>query len=254
MVASFGLHVRHCQQIYSHLSCTSVCAGMCMQIDALRFHHVHRAPSVAKAQPPQSSVAHSKAKPLEYTYVLQSKKGQCCASNWDSIWIGFMGLIKLRSSLGMAVPKLSEVYSTRNVDDEVLLPRTLLYPLSVSTDSLLPCLQELADGHNDANLQFLPFPLLWSPACSAGAAASLGMARRFAVSFSQQAIRSTEDDGPPAVQECSGFHTCCDPLANPPPPSVLFFALNLPCTLASAADALLGMVNFDLLLLLLSHG
>jgi hypothetical protein len=40
-------------------------------------------------------------------------------------------------------------------------------------------------------------------------------------------------------------------LAFPPPPSLLLFALNLPCRLAAAADALSSMVNSDLLLLLL---
>jgi hypothetical protein len=34
------------------------------------------------------------------------------------------------------------------------------------------------------------------------------------------------------------------------PPPLLLFALNLPCRLAAAADALSGMVNSDLLLLL----
>jgi hypothetical protein len=42
-------------------------------------------------------------------------------------------------------------------------------------------------------------------------------------------------------------------LAFPPPPSLLLFALNLPCELAALADALLGMVNSDLLLLLPLH-
>jgi hypothetical protein len=41
-------------------------------------------------------------------------------------------------------------------------------------------------------------------------------------------------------------------LAFPPPPPFLLFALNLPCRPAAAADALLGMVNSDLLLLLLN--
>jgi hypothetical protein len=41
-------------------------------------------------------------------------------------------------------------------------------------------------------------------------------------------------------------------LAFPPPPPLLLFALNLPCRLAAVADALLGMINFDLLFLLLS--
>jgi hypothetical protein len=41
-------------------------------------------------------------------------------------------------------------------------------------------------------------------------------------------------------------------LAFPPPPPFLLFALNLPCKLAAAADAVLGMVNSDLLLLLLN--
>jgi hypothetical protein len=40
-------------------------------------------------------------------------------------------------------------------------------------------------------------------------------------------------------------------LAFPPPPPLVLFALNLHCRLAAAADALLGMVNSDLLLLLL---
>jgi hypothetical protein len=40
-------------------------------------------------------------------------------------------------------------------------------------------------------------------------------------------------------------------LAFPPPPSLLLFALNLPCTLA--ADGLSGMVNSDFLLLLLNR-
>jgi hypothetical protein len=35
-----------------------------------------------------------------------------------------------------------------------------------------------------------------------------------------------------------------------PPPPLLLFALNLPCSLAALANALLGMVNSDLLLLL----
>jgi hypothetical protein len=39
-------------------------------------------------------------------------------------------------------------------------------------------------------------------------------------------------------------------LAFTPPPPLLLFALNLPCRLAAVADALLGMVNSDLLLLL----
>jgi hypothetical protein len=38
-------------------------------------------------------------------------------------------------------------------------------------------------------------------------------------------------------------------LAFPAPPPLLLFALNLPCRLAAAADALLVMVNTDLLLL-----
>jgi hypothetical protein len=38
-------------------------------------------------------------------------------------------------------------------------------------------------------------------------------------------------------------------LAFPPPPPLLLFALNLPCRLAAVADALLDMVNSDLLLL-----
>jgi hypothetical protein len=42
-------------------------------------------------------------------------------------------------------------------------------------------------------------------------------------------------------------------LAFPLPPSFLFFALNLPCRLAAAADALLGMINSDKPLLLLHH-
>jgi hypothetical protein len=37
-------------------------------------------------------------------------------------------------------------------------------------------------------------------------------------------------------------------LAFPPPPPLLLFALNLPCRLVAVADALLGMVNSDLLL------
>jgi hypothetical protein len=39
-------------------------------------------------------------------------------------------------------------------------------------------------------------------------------------------------------------------LAFPPPPPLLLilFALNLPCRLAAVVNALLGMVNFDLLL------
>jgi hypothetical protein len=40
-------------------------------------------------------------------------------------------------------------------------------------------------------------------------------------------------------------------LAFPPPPPLVLFALNLPYRLAAVADALLGMVNSDLLLLLL---
>jgi hypothetical protein len=44
-------------------------------------------------------------------------------------------------------------------------------------------------------------------------------------------------------------------LAFPPPPPLLLFALNLPCRLAAVADALLGMVNSNFLLLLVrSHG
>jgi hypothetical protein len=39
--------------------------------------------------------------------------------------------------------------------------------------------------------------------------------------------------------------------AFPPPPPLLLFALNLPCTLVAAADALSGMVDSDLLFLLL---
>jgi hypothetical protein len=39
-------------------------------------------------------------------------------------------------------------------------------------------------------------------------------------------------------------------LAFPPPPPLLLLALNLPCRLAAAADALSGMVISDLLLLL----
>jgi hypothetical protein len=42
-------------------------------------------------------------------------------------------------------------------------------------------------------------------------------------------------------------------LAFPPSRPLLLFALNLPCTLAAAADALLGMVNSDVLLLLVGH-
>jgi hypothetical protein len=42
-------------------------------------------------------------------------------------------------------------------------------------------------------------------------------------------------------------------LAFPPPHPLLLFALNLPCRLAAVADALLGMVNSDLLLLLLGE-
>jgi hypothetical protein len=43
----------------------------------------------------------------------------------------------------------------------------------------------------------------------------------------------------------------CTPvfLAFPPPPSLQLFALNLPCRLVAAADALLGMIYTDLLLL-----
>jgi hypothetical protein len=40
-------------------------------------------------------------------------------------------------------------------------------------------------------------------------------------------------------------------LAVPPPPPLLSFALSLPRRLAAAADALSGMVNTDLLLLLI---
>jgi hypothetical protein len=40
-------------------------------------------------------------------------------------------------------------------------------------------------------------------------------------------------------------------LAFPPPHPLPLFALNMPCRLAAVADALLGMVNSDLLLLLL---
>jgi hypothetical protein len=40
-------------------------------------------------------------------------------------------------------------------------------------------------------------------------------------------------------------------LAFPPPPPFLLFALSLPRRLAAAADALSGMVDTDLLLLLL---
>jgi hypothetical protein len=40
-------------------------------------------------------------------------------------------------------------------------------------------------------------------------------------------------------------------LAFPPPHPLLLFALNLPCRLAAAADALSGMVNSDLQLFLL---
>jgi hypothetical protein len=39
-------------------------------------------------------------------------------------------------------------------------------------------------------------------------------------------------------------------LAFPPPPPFLLFAINMPRRLAAVADALLGMVNSDLLLLL----
>jgi hypothetical protein len=39
-------------------------------------------------------------------------------------------------------------------------------------------------------------------------------------------------------------------LAFPPPSPLLLLALNLPCRLAAVADALLGMVNSDLPLLL----
>jgi hypothetical protein len=39
-------------------------------------------------------------------------------------------------------------------------------------------------------------------------------------------------------------------LTFPPPPPFLLFALNLPCRLAAVANALLGMVNSDYLLLL----
>jgi hypothetical protein len=42
-------------------------------------------------------------------------------------------------------------------------------------------------------------------------------------------------------------------LAFPPPPPLLLFALNLPCRLAAAANALLGMVNSELLPLLHPH-
>jgi hypothetical protein len=40
-------------------------------------------------------------------------------------------------------------------------------------------------------------------------------------------------------------------LTFPPPPPLLLFALNLPCRLTAVADAFLGLVNSDLLLLLL---
>jgi hypothetical protein len=40
-------------------------------------------------------------------------------------------------------------------------------------------------------------------------------------------------------------------LASPPPPPLLLFALNLPCRLAAVANALFGMVNSELLRLLL---
>jgi hypothetical protein len=40
-------------------------------------------------------------------------------------------------------------------------------------------------------------------------------------------------------------------LACPPPPPLLLFALNLPCSPEAAADALSGMLHSDLLLLLL---
>jgi hypothetical protein len=43
-------------------------------------------------------------------------------------------------------------------------------------------------------------------------------------------------------------------LAIPPPSPLLLVALNLPRRLVAAADALLGMVNTDLLLLLLTFG
>jgi hypothetical protein len=39
-------------------------------------------------------------------------------------------------------------------------------------------------------------------------------------------------------------------LACPPPPPLLLFALNLPCSPEAAADALSGMLHSDLLLLL----
>jgi hypothetical protein len=43
-------------------------------------------------------------------------------------------------------------------------------------------------------------------------------------------------------------------LAFPPPPTLILFARNLPCRLAAVADALLGTINSDMLLLLLrSH-
>jgi hypothetical protein len=42
-------------------------------------------------------------------------------------------------------------------------------------------------------------------------------------------------------------------LAFPPSPPLLLFALNQPCRLAVAADALLGMVNSDVFLLLPDH-
>jgi hypothetical protein len=42
-------------------------------------------------------------------------------------------------------------------------------------------------------------------------------------------------------------------LAFPPPPPLIFFALNLPCRLMAAADALSGMVDSDMRLLLLLH-
>jgi hypothetical protein len=47
------------------------------------------------------------------------------------------------------------------------------------------------------------------------------------------------------------FLSCTPVFLAFPPPSLLLFALNMPCRLAAAADALSSMVNSDLLLLLL---
>jgi hypothetical protein len=48
----------------------------------------------------------------------------------------------------------------------------------------------------------------------------------------------------------------CTPVffAFPPPPPLLLFALNLPCRLAAAVDALSGMVSSNMLPLLFLHG